>query len=148
MVGVGNELNGDDAAGINVARNLWAGREVPAFCTSIEAGTIPENASGPLRRFGPDLVIFVDAADFGAAPGTIRWLEKESISGISASSHTLPLTILGSFLEGELNCQVVYLGIQPEQIEYLTEISNPVKLSVKEIVNEFEIKFWELRENG
>jgi hydrogenase 3 maturation protease len=63
VVGVGNELNGDDAAGISVARNLWADREIPACCFKIETGSLPENASGPLRRFHPDLVIFVDAAE-------------------------------------------------------------------------------------
>lgn len=129
-------MNGDDAAGILVAQNLWAGCEVPANCLSIVAGSLPENASGPLRRFGPDLVIFVDAADFGAPAGTVAWLHEDQIGGMSASSHTLPLTVLGGFLQSELECQVVYLGIQPQSLEYLEAVSAPVKKAIEGVVRE------------
>ncbi len=136
MVGIGNELNGDDAAGILVAQKLWAGGEIPANCLSIVAGSLPENASGPLRRFGPDLVIFVDAADSGTPAGALSWLAEDQIGGFSASSHTLPLTVLGGFLRNELGCHIVYLGIQPQSIEYLEEVSLAVQKAVDEVVEE------------
>ncbi len=148
VVGIGNELNGDDAAGILVARKLWAGAEIPANCVSIDAGSLPENASGPLRRFGPDLVIFVDAADFGAAAGEVAWLGEEQIGGFSASSHTLPLTVLGGFLQSELGCRVEYLGIQPFGIEYLQEVTEPVLKSIDWVVEEFQKSLAEWKENG
>ena len=40
----------------------------------MEAGPAPENFTGPLRRFRPDLVLLVDAAQMDAEPGTIGWL--------------------------------------------------------------------------
>jgi hydrogenase 3 maturation protease len=134
VVGIGNELNGDDAAGILAAQKIWAGCQIPANCLSIVAGSIPENASGPLRKFGPDLVIFIDAADSGQTAGTISWLSEDSIGGFSASSHTLPLTVLGQFLRNELGCQVVYMGIQPLSIEYLEEVSPQVENAVNQVV--------------
>jgi hydrogenase 3 maturation protease len=141
LVGVGSELNGDDAAGVQAAREISLAAGLPANFLALDSGSIPENASGSLRRFHPDLVIFVDAADLGAEPGTIEWLDKTRIEGMSASSHTLPLTLLGGFLESELDCRVEYLGIQPGQLEFGNELSREVRASVTEIVqvmiNEF-----------
>ncbi len=148
VVGIGNELNGDDAAGILVAQKLWAGQKVPANCLSIVAGSIPENASGPLRRFGPDLVIFVDAADSGLPAGTISWLNEDEIGGFSASSHTLPLTVLGGFLRNELDCELVYLGIQPQRIEYLEAVSKPVNQAINLAVQELQIQLTECENYG
>jgi len=137
LVGVGNELNGDDDAGNRIAAKLLALSTLPAFFLPINAGSIPENASGVLRRFQPDLVIFVDAADFNGAPGEIRWLEVEQIGGMSASSHTLPLPVLGQFLETELNCKVEYLGIQPERLSFDSELSPSVIQATDEIARAF-----------
>jgi hydrogenase maturation protease HycI len=136
-VGVGNELNGDDAAGNQVAARLKGLAGLPAHFIPIDAGSIPENASGVLRRFQPDLVIFVDAAVFGGQPGEIRWLDAEKIGGMSASSHTLPLPVLGGYLTTELGCQVEYLGIQPEQLQFDTSLSVPVSQAVSELVEIF-----------
>jgi hydrogenase 3 maturation protease len=115
VLGIGHELCGDDAVGVRLAgmlRPLTAGNE---RLLVIEAGPAPENFTGPLRRFRPDLVLLVDAAQMDAGPGTIGWLDLQSVGGISASSHTLPLHILVSYLVAELGCQVALIGIQPEQ---------------------------------
>ena len=141
VVGIGSELNGDDAAGIQVARELSKAAGFPAHFLAIEGGSIPENASGQLRRFNPDLVILVDAADLGLPPGTINWLEKDKIDGMSASSHTLPLSVLGGFLESELDCRVEYLGIQPKQLEFAAELSQEVTDAVWEIITVFKQEY-------
>jgi hydrogenase maturation protease HycI len=135
VVGIGSELNGDDAAGILVARELTKAAGLPADFLAIEAGSVPENASGPLRRFSPDLVILVDAADLGEEIGTIQWLVKDRIGGMSASSHTIPLSVFGGFLEAELGCKVEYLGIQPGQLEFDKGLCPEVAKSVQQIVD-------------
>ena len=140
-MGVGNELNGDDAAGNRVATRLLALSGFPANFLPINAGSLPENASGLLRRFQPDVVILVDAADFGGQVGEIRWLEAEQIGGMSASSHTLPLPVLGQFLEAELNCQMEYLGIQPVQTEFDTAPGPWIEQAADEIVDLFVSRF-------
>ena len=140
FLGAGSELNGDDAAGIWVARKLMASPETPAHFLVIEGGSLPENASGPLRRFKPDVVVIVDAADLAEPVGTIQWLESQNIGGMSASSHTLPLSVLGQYLETELGCRVEYLGIQPGQLDFGSDLSNEVQEAVDEIVAEV-IKF-------
>jgi hydrogenase maturation protease HycI len=143
VVGVGNELNGDDAAGNQVAARLLARSGFPEHFLPILAGAIPENASGPLRRFRADLVIMIDAADFGGTVGEIRWLNGTDISGFSASSHTLPLPVLGHYLEEELNCRVEYLGIQPAQLEFGSDLTAEVEQAVRELVNVISNKFGE-----
>jgi hydrogenase 3 maturation protease len=141
VVGIGSELNGDDAAGIHVARELSKAAGFPADFLAIDGGSIPENASGPLRKFKPDLVLLVDAADLGAEPGSIAWLEKDRIDGMSASSHTLPLSVLGGYLESELGCSVHYLGIQPAQLEFAADLTPAVAAAVSEIVTAIKREF-------
>ena len=133
VVGVGHELRGDDAAGVVVTRQLSAiSPESPDFLV-IEGGHAPENCTGVLRRFRPDLVVLVDAAALGLAPGSIQLLSWEEISGLSATTHTIPLHLLARYLMVELNCQVVLLGIQPLDTTLGEPLSLPVQRAVDEI---------------
>ena len=114
IVGVGNELRGDDSVGVVVARDLLNTPSVQASETLlvIPAGAAIENVTGQLRGFAPDLILIIDAADMGDAPGAIRLLPADSISGISAFTHSLPLSMVMRYLTLELHCQVFLLGIQ------------------------------------
>ena len=115
VVGVGNELNGDDMAGLILARELARRVEGRDHLLVIDAGPAPENTTGLLRRFGPDLVVMVDAAQMGDPPGAVRWLAWQDTAGISASTHTLPLHMFGTYLTAELGCDLALIGIQPAQ---------------------------------
>ena len=139
IVGIGNEFNGDDAAGVLVARNL--GRRECACDAEhvlvIEAGQAPENITAELRQFRPQVVILVDAAQFDAAPGTIAWIPLESTSGMSASSHSLPLAMLARYLTLEFGCVVHLLGIQPARNAPYTPVSLEVDAAVEDIYETF-----------
>lgn len=127
VVGIGHELCGDDAAGLRLARILQplaAGNETLLV---IEAGPAPENFCGQLRRFRPDLVLLIDAAHMQAQPGTVRWLSWPDTTGVTASTHTLPIHILATYLTAELGCQVALLGIQPADICVGSSITSPVR---------------------
>jgi hydrogenase 3 maturation protease len=116
IVGIGNTLRSDDAAGIVVARALKKTCLFPDRkpILIMDAGHAPENGTGELRSFAPDTVLLIDAVEMGEAPGTIRWVEMEEIEGMSASTHSLPLSMLASYLNWELKCDVNLLGIQPK----------------------------------
>lgn len=133
LMGVGNDLRGDDGAGLALARAL--GERLPAHADDwllvVEAGQAPENFSGALRRFQPDLVVLLDAAHLGEEPGAVRWLAASAAAGMSASTHTLPLHMLAAYLEAELGCQVALLGIQPADISFGGPISQPVREAVE-----------------
>src|SRR5512142_623308 len=117
VLGVGHELYGDDAVGVRLTERL---REVvPAGGTilSVPGGPAPENFTGTLRKFQPDVVLLVDAALMDLQPGETGWLDWQDTTGFSASTHTLPLHLLAAYLTGELNCQVDLLGIQPSSCQ-------------------------------
>jgi hydrogenase 3 maturation protease len=138
IVGIGNEFRGDDAAGVLVARALPA-RETNAdagHILIIQAGHAPENVTGDLRQFAPELVLLIDSADTGEEAGAISLIPMEQIEGMSASTHSLPLSMLVRYLTLELNCEVVLLGIQPKSIELGEIVSAEVTQAVNTIVDE------------
>lgn len=114
IVGIGNELRGDDAAGVSFVRafkRLTSPRASSVLV--IDAGTAPENYTGPLRAFKPELVLLVDAAQLNERPGTVLLLEAAQTGGLDASTHTLPPYLIARYLTAELGCEIVLLGIQP-----------------------------------
>jgi hydrogenase 3 maturation protease len=130
-VGIGNELNGDDAAGVAAIRLLRRHHfqaQEPLF---IDAGTVPENSTGPLRRYRPGLIVLLDAGDFGGEAGEIRLIDWHQAEGFSASTHTLPLAVVAGYLEGELHCPVVLLVIQAAQTNFDQGLSEPVQRAVE-----------------
>jgi hydrogenase 3 maturation protease len=131
LVGIGNELNGDDAAGVMVARRVVK-PDVQMNWLVIDAGPAPESFTGPMRKFQPDLVVFIDAAEMGEPVGTTAWLAWQATDGLSASTHSLPPTVLAKYLIHELGCQIAMIGIQPQQLE----LGNPLSPAVQKTVTE------------
>ena len=142
VVGIGQELRGDDAAGSAVASALRARVDGQRPVLVIDAGPAPENFVGPLRRFRPDLVLLIDSAQMDESPGAIRWLAPaccwrglawEDIGGLGASTHTLPLHVLAEYLTEELGCRVALIGIQPAGTSLGAPLSPPVQAAVDEL---------------
>lgn len=133
IVGIGHELRGDDAVGVALAHSLKKFVSGNENLLVICAGAAPENCAGQLRRFAPDYVLLLDAANMGEEPGKVKWLSLEHASGLSASTHSLPLSIFGHYLTKELGCEVVLLGIQPASISVGTQLSPSVMASVEEV---------------
>lgn len=139
LIGIGSDLRGDDSAGLLVARGLQHLQSNNLLI--IDGGPAPENFSSKIKKFNPDLVIFIDAAHMDDPPGTIRWIPLESIDGMSASTHSLPLSILANFLFAELGCDVTVLGIQPAQNEIGSNLSASVQTAVEGILAELKKVF-------
>ncbi len=140
LIGIGSDLRGDDSAGLVVVRQMLQHSHANNLCI-IEGGSAPENVTGQIRAFHPDLVILIDAAHMDMPPGAIQWIPLDSIDGMSASSHSLPLSMLASYLTAEIGCEVSVLGIQPVQNEIGFGLSSFVKSAVDEITKEFHNLF-------
>lgn len=136
ILGLGNEFNGDDAAGVYVARALQERVPASSQVLIIDAGLAPENFTATLRRFHPELVIMVDAVDMGEMPGAIACLQWWEGEGWSGSTHTLPTNVLAEFLVRELDCYILLLVIQVSQTDFDTSLSLPVKKAVETVVRE------------
>jgi hydrogenase 3 maturation protease len=144
VLGIGNRLGGDDAAGTCVVdmlnpalRSLSAGQGAKALLPSeimaIDAGTAPESYTSVIRRHRPDLLILVDAADMGLPPGALRTIAPEKISIVSFSTHHIPLPMFVSYVK-EFCGRVLVVGVQPEQTETGRGISKAVRKSMKKLV--------------
>ncbi|MBI5929229.1 MAG: hydrogenase 3 maturation endopeptidase HyCI [Chloroflexi bacterium] len=134
IMGIGNPLYGDDGVGHYIAMKLAQQLTALDFVRVIAAGIAPESCTGQLRHFGPTLTLLIDAAGFDAPAGAIRWLNREAIDGVSASTHTLPLTLLADYIEIALNSHVRLLGIQPLQMFFGTSLSPIAEAAADEVI--------------
>ncbi len=112
VVGVGDELNVHDRLGMLAAREI-EGLHLDNVGVFL-AGTVPESVTGPLRRYKPDAIVLVDAADMGARPGSVALVEPEEIGANLLSTHSLPLSVVMEFLERDTRARVLLIGIQPD----------------------------------
>jgi len=138
LIGIGNELGGDDAAGVAVIQRLQAVLSDRNALQLINAGAAPENITGAVRRFQPTAIVLFDAADFGGEPGEVSLLDWRDTTGFSASTHSLPLHVFAAYLSGELGCPVVLVGIQPLSLDFDAPLSLPVEQAVDGIVTEIQ----------
>ena len=89
VVGVGNRLRGDDAAGSRVVERLQ-GAGLPCL---IDAEDTPENDLGRLLEHAPDVVLFVDAAALDEAPGTLRLVDLSELAPRANTTHAPSLAL-------------------------------------------------------
>ena len=110
-----------------------APRPVPVSLLVLDGGLAPENLTGAIRRFAPDLVLLVDAAEMGEPAGTVRWLSWQDTTGVSAATHALPPYMVAQFLVSELACEVALVGIQPQRTMFGASLSLPVRRAVQTV---------------
>jgi len=113
IVGVGNELLGDEGLGVHVARLLLASRSHwPPGVRVLEAGTA-------LFELAPEIgchehVILVDAIRAGGRPGTIYRLELDEIPPVDLqAARPLSLHDEGLF---EVLARIRLLGLLPSRL--------------------------------
>ncbi len=135
FIGIGNELNGDDAVGAAVVRALARRLANRPHFLCLVGGTAPENTTGALRPFLPDWVLLIDAVDAGREPGEILWADWRAADGLSASTHTLPPTLLARYLTGEFGCGVGLLGVQPYAIAFGQAMSPIVRRAARRLAD-------------
>lgn len=134
IMGVGSELRNDDAAGMYLTEKLNKSikRNDTLF---IGGGTAPESFTGVIKNFNPDKLIVIDAANMDIPVGEIRLLEAEEIGGLDFSTHMLPLPIMLSYLELEINCHVACIGIQPKNTEQGFTMCEEVTAAADKLAN-------------
>lgn len=133
LIGIGNEFNGDDAAGVLVARALRKKNSSRSDRLILEGATAPENFTAPLRRFQPDITLLVDSAEMGMSPGAVALLAWDALDGLSASTHTLPPSVLAEYVLQTIGCPVALLGIQPAVLDFDAPLSPPVRAAVRRV---------------
>ena len=142
VVGIGNPGRGDDGAGPRVAR-LLARHLPPApppegggdrIVAAIAAETTPEAEAGRIAELRPDVVLLVDAVDFGAPPGSACLFDEEDLAARTGwSSHRPPLLLLMEYLAGRTGARVILLGIQPADVGWSARMTEPVRAAASAV---------------
>ena len=133
VLGLGNLMRVDDAAGMMAVRAL------------AESGLVRESAFGEIAfveggTLGLDLMhaltgvthlLALDAVDTGAEPGTLVRFGKDELGRIPVgkSAHLLGFSDLIGVLKlmGDEPEEIVLLGVQPELIDWGTELTDAVQ---------------------
>ena len=109
LMGIGNEINGDDAIGVLVARRLKY--LLPQDWVVIDAGIMPENYTSRIERLKPELLVMVDAIkEEGVDPGDVKLINRGSLGSLVLSTHTLPLSLLYDYLS-QFVPRIIIIGI-------------------------------------
>jgi hydrogenase 3 maturation protease len=130
VLGIGNDMRGDDALGSLLARKLSNLLKDNQDVTVYDAGTVPENFTGAIKKDNPSHIILIDAVDMKETPGFIRLITKDEIANYSISTHALPLSFLIRYLESTGTAHTLLLGIQPKNMDLSDEISIEVEKSI------------------
>ena len=135
IVCVGNEMCGDDGAGVAVAQHLADHVPWRVFDTQ----SVPESFLMKIVECKPDAVVLVDALDFGAPPGSVELFEADRIGGQGPSTHgPAPLAFL-ELLAMFHPCRQAVLGIQPRQVDFGQPMSKCVRDAAEMVAHAFAI---------
>ncbi len=126
LIGAGNTLRGDDAAGPAILALL----EGNVSASLLDVGEVPESYLSRILAAEADTIVLIDAADFGGAPGDLAILETEDAAGRCVSTHQMPMDLFFRYLGENSHAEMLVLGIQPAQIGFGEEMSPEVADSV------------------
>jgi len=132
VLGAGSELCGDDAAGMLLIQCLLEAGVPPALLP-LAGSTAPENFTGQIKAYGPDLLLLVDAAFVGGEIGDISLIAADQVKSVGFSTHLLPFSVLIDYLRQETGLETLILGIQPGQTEFATEPCGRICAAVEEL---------------
>ncbi|ASJ11952.1 hydrogenase 3 maturation endopeptidase HyCI [Thermococcus thioreducens] len=141
ICGIGNDVRGDDAFGVIVAERLKELVKNPNVLI-LNCGEVPESYTGKIVEFKPDLVVFVDAVDFGGEHGELVIADPEGTLGDAVSTHSLPLRVLVGYLKSRTNAKFLLIGCQPKVLglfqapsEVIIEKAEALAGSLAELLN-------------
>ncbi|HVQ01310.1 MAG TPA: hydrogenase maturation protease [Candidatus Thermoplasmatota archaeon] len=112
VIGMGNELRGDDAVGLEVVRLLK--KHQSTRLTVYEGHMTPEVFIAPACSLKPSHLLIVDAAELNRPPGNWRLLSRDEIQTSLFTTHYLPATAVADELTRRCGTRVSFIGIQPK----------------------------------
>lgn len=131
VLGVGNTLLGDEAVGVRIVAALASRRPQPDAVEFVDGGTLSFTLAGTIAAH--DALIVIDAAELGAAPGTIQVFQDERMDAFLGgnrrqSVHEVSLldVLAIARLEGLLPARRALIAIQPQRIEWSESLSPAV----------------------
>ena len=126
FMGLGNVDYGDDGFGVRLAEELKAAG-IPDV---IIAGTVPDRWIS--RLVGFDHVVFLDAVEFGGAPGSAVFLDSAEIAARfpQISTHKISVGVLSRWIEVGGSTKAWLLGVQPESLKPAQQLTPTLQLTL------------------
>jgi hydrogenase maturation protease len=115
LMGLGNTDYSDDGFGVRLAEALAAA----GLPDVIVANTTPDRHLGRVADGGYDVLIFLDAVEFGGAPGSVVFLDagEMSVRFPQISTHKISLGTLAQWVESSSATRAYLLGVQPQSLK-------------------------------
>ena len=132
-MGIGNPLKGDDGLGPFIINELKDLENENLLL--IDASTAPENFTGKIIKEKPSHLIIIDATLMDEAPGCIKTFEKEDFGEVGVSTHSMSVSFLIRYLENFDVSNILFIGIEPESMDFSLELSKDVKNNSLELIN-------------
>ncbi len=126
ILGIGNELRGDDAAGVALVRRIAQSGYSPTLLVYAN----PENYLERIARIPHTVRLWIDIVHFGAKPGEFRIFRPEEIEQFAISTHNFSLTVVFRYLQASRPAEDFLLGIQPAATALGAPLSAPVQRRV------------------
>ncbi len=133
FVALGSANAGDDAFGIRLAKKLASEMPPNGQRQILVAGLYPERHLGTIGEKDFDNVVFLDAVDLGAAPGSVAVLDSDQMNSLfpQVSTHRLSLGLLAKGVEGSSPAKVWLIAAQPESLKKGDCLSKPVAKAIE-----------------
>jgi hydrogenase maturation protease len=136
VLGLGNLMRTDDAAGMLALRRLTGDARFPRDVEVVEGETLGLDLLHDV--YGVSHLLVLDAVDTGATPGTLTRFHGEEVLDLptSKSVHLLGLSDLIQVLRlmDAPPMQIVLLGVQPESTEWGTVLTPAVEAAQEGLV--------------
>lgn len=129
IVCIGNTLKGDDGVAIELYQKLTG----KINAELIDAGTVPENYIQRIIKNEPQMIVLIDAVNFGGSAGQVQVFNPEQIPEVATSTHVMSLWFFSDILKRESNSRMFLVGIQPQQLELGSGLSKPVGEAVEQL---------------
>ena len=129
FVGLGNADYGDDGFGVRLANELIAA----GLHDVVIAGAALERSLGSIMDQGFDHVVFLDAVECGAEPGSLILMNTSEIAARfpQISTHKISLQLFAKWIESNGRSRVWLLGVQPESITQGSGVTAAVARTMK-----------------
>lgn len=130
VVAVGSSLRGDDAFGVEVARELRAAGPFVGV-EILEGGVVPENLAERIARKSPTTVLVLDTARFEGRVGELRLLDPSELGWSFAGTHAPSLDLLSTYLARRCGARTVILAPRAGKNSFRGPMSRDMREAVR-----------------
>ncbi len=138
VLGIGNTILTDEAAGVRAAMALADAYRIPDNVQVIDGGTSGMEMIEDLSDL--DLLVVIDVVKTGAAPGTVVKIAGDDIPvffrrKLSPHQIALPDVLASLELLGTMPREIVVLGVEPVSLELGMEMTPTVAEKIPRLVD-------------